>query len=94
MEFFNWTTLATYAGALSAVMIITQFTKGLQFIEKIPTQIWSYVISLVVLYPAYFFTGQLDLSAAAIIPFNAVILSLASNGGFSAAKRIADAVKS
>ena len=94
MEFFNWATLATYAGALSAVMLIVQFTKDLQFIQKIPTQIWSYILSLVVLYPAYFFTGQLSLDNAVIIPFNAVILSLAANGGYGVAKKIVDSFKS
>ena len=41
MQFVNWNMLATYAGALAMVMIITQFTKGLKLREKMPTQVWS-----------------------------------------------------
>lgn len=84
MQFVNWNMLATYAGALAMVMIITQFTKGLKVIEKIPTQIWSYVVALAILYPAYFFTGQLTFETAALILFNAVIVALAANGGYEA----------
>lgn len=84
MQFVNWNMLATYAGALAMVMIITQFTKGLKLIEKMPTQIWSYVVALVILYPAYFFTGQLTLETAILILFNAVIVALAANGGYDA----------
>lgn len=84
MRFVNWNMLATYAGALAMVMIITQFTKGLKLIEKMPTQVWSYVVALAILYPAYFFTGQLTLETAILILFNAVIVALAANGGYDA----------
>lgn len=82
MNFVSWSTLATYAGCLAMVTIVTQFTKELGFIKKIPTQLWSYVISLVVLYVAYFFIGELSLSNSFLIPFNGMIVALASNGGF------------
>ena len=82
MDFVSWSTLATYAESLTMVTIITQLTKELGFIKKIPTQIWSYIISLIVLYMAYFFIGDLDLSNAFLIPFNSMIVTLASNGGF------------
>ncbi len=84
MQFVNWNMLATYAGALAMVMIITQFTKGLKLIEKVPTQVWSYVVALAILYPAYFFTGQLTIETAILILFNAVIVALAANGGYDA----------
>lgn len=56
MEFVSWTMLATFAGSLSMVLLITQLTKELKFIKKIPTQIWSYTIAIIILFPAYFFT--------------------------------------
>lgn len=87
MEFIDWTALATFAGALTMVLIITQFTKDLSFVKRIPTQIWSYVIALIILYPAYFFTGQLSLKNAVLILFNGVIIALAANGGFDVLKR-------
>lgn len=84
MEFVEWTELATYTGTLVMVLIITQLTKELKFIKTIPTQLWSYLISLAVLYPSYFFTGQLTASNAVLILFNSVIVALSANGGFEA----------
>ena len=88
MEFTTWAALATHAGALLMVCIITQLTKGLGFINRIPTQLWSWVIAVAVLYPAYYFTGQLDLGNAFLIPLNAAIVSLSANGGIEVIKRI------
>lgn len=87
-EFINWATLGTYGGALTMVMILTQFTKDLNFTKRIPTQIWSYILAMVVLFPAMAFTGELTLNTAFQTLFNGVIVSIAANGGFSAIKRI------
>ena len=38
MEFTTWGILATYAGALAMVMAITQLTKNIPWIQRIPTQ--------------------------------------------------------
>ena len=84
MEFITWTELATYTGALAMVIAITQLTKDIKFIKSIPTQLWSYVVSLIILYPAYFFTGQLTASNAILILFNSAVVALAANGGFDA----------
>lgn len=88
-EFFTWSFLATYAGASVATAVITQFVK--EPLSKIPTQIVSYVIALVVLVLATAATGgATDWSSWAIIPFNAILVSLASNGTYSAVQRIKD----
>lgn len=88
MEFFTWEILATSAGALAMIVLLTEFTKDLGFIKKIPTQLWSFILALIVLYPAFAFTNQLTLSTAFLVPFNAIMLSLAANGGFDAVKRL------
>ena len=87
MEFVTWTTLATYAGALTMVLIITQFIKSIGFLKKVPTQLVSYILALLILYPAHLFTGQLNATNAVLILFNGVIVALAANGGFAALKR-------
>lgn len=87
MEFVTWSELATYAGGLAMVLVVTQATKDLKFIRKIPTQLWSYLITLAVLYPAYFFTGRLTVSNGVLILFNGMIIALAANGGFAALQR-------
>lgn len=60
-EFFTWAVLLTYAGATLATSLVTQLIKGVGFIDKIPTRLTSYVIALVVLIAATFFTGGLTL---------------------------------
>ena len=90
-EFVNWNTLATYGGALAMVLLLTQYTKGIiDKYKKIPTQLWSYILSLIVLLCAYAFTSGLNWDTAFQAIFNAVIISVASNGGHAAIKKITD----
>ena len=88
MEFVTWELLGTYAGAMAMVGVVTQLTKNIGFISKIPTQLWSYILALVVMYTANFFLGQLTASNAVLILFNAVIVSLGANGGYEGISRI------
>lgn len=83
-EFINWATLGTYGGALAMVMVLTQFTKNLGFTKRMPTQIWSYILAFVVLILANAFTTGLTLDIATQTIFNAVVVSIAANGGYSA----------
>lgn len=87
-SFFNWTTLASLAGATAAVGIITQFIKGIPSLVKIPTQAVSYILSVIILAAATAFTGGADVGAWAIIPLNAVIVSTSANGMYSAVQRV------
>ncbi len=87
-DFLNWDILATYAGALTMVGALTQLTKNIPFIKKIPTQLLSYFLSLLVLFPATLFVSGLDLRSSVLIFFNAAIVSLAANGGFNAIKKV------
>lgn len=87
-EFINWATLGTYSGALAMVLSITQFTKELSVIKKIPTQLWSYILSFIVLILANIFTNGLTLDIVAQTIFNAVVVSIAANGGYSAIAKI------
>lgn len=85
-QFFSWQTLATFAGSSAATAIITQFLKNT--FSRLPTQWLSYIIAVVILYAATYFTGALTVASAAIIPLNAVLVALASNGAYSAVIRI------
>lgn len=88
-EFVTWQILASYGGALLMVSLITQFVKGLSFTKNIPTQVVSYILALIVLIPATFFTSGLTVNNLLLTLFNAIVVSLAANGGFSAAVKIA-----
>ena len=81
-EFVTWEFVKTYSGAILTVTLLTQFVKGLGFIERIPTRIVSYVIAVVVMLLAQIFTGGFTVSAAALTFINAVIVSLAANGTY------------
>lgn len=87
-EFVNWATLCTYGGALAMVVVLTQFTKDLSFTKKIPTRFLSYGFALMVLLVAHAFTGGLSINVIAQALFNAVIVSIAANGGFEAVNNI------
>ena len=79
-EYFTWNGLTTYGGLVLAVTLITQFIKGVGFIDRIPTRFVSYVISIVVMNAALIFTASWTWSGFALAFLNAVIVSLASNG--------------
>ena len=88
MEFVTWEVLGTFAGAMAMVGVITQLTKDIKFISSIPTQLWSYLLALVVMYAANFFLGQLTASNAVLTLFNAGLVSLGANGGYEGVARL------
>lgn len=80
-DFLTWDFVATFAGATVVTVAITQFTKG--FVTKyIPTQLWSYIVSLLVITVGSFFTGTLTLSSGVLGIINALFITLAANGGY------------
>lgn len=87
-EFFTWEMLGTYAGCTAAVGVITQLIKGLPGVVKIPTQLVSYAIALVIMLCATGFTSGLTPDGVVLTVFNAAVVSLASNGVHTAAKRM------
>lgn len=90
-SFFTWADLASYAGATMAVLIITQFTKELPGIVKIPTRIWAYILSVVILVLGTVFTvspiGPKDILLCLI---NAVLVAMAAIGGYHTVADIKD----
>ena len=87
-EFFTWEFLGTFAGATLATAILTQFFKGV--FDRLPTQILSYILALVVMFCATAATLGFasDWTVWAMIPLNAVLVSLASNGAYDAVVRV------
>lgn len=82
-SFFTWDQLGSYAGATMAVMIITQFTKELPGIKSIPTRLWAYIISAVILILATVFTvDNITPSVILLCLINAVIVAMAAIGGY------------
>ena len=87
MEFFDWKLLGEYAGAVTAVGILTEMTKEIPGIKTIPTQLWSYLLAAITLVLAAAFGGGLTVRGTVLALFNAAVVSLSANGGYSAVKR-------
>lgn len=82
-QFFTWEVLATLAGCAAATGIVTQLLKDA--LKKIPTQLLSYLIALLILAAATAATGSAsDWTGWAIIPLNAVLVSFSANGAYDA----------
>ena len=82
-HFFTWGDLVTYGGAVMAVLIITEFTKDLPGIRKIPTRIWAYLVALVLLVPAAIFTADTIRAEDVLLCLvNAVLVAMAAVGSF------------
>lgn len=84
-EFMTWANLGTYAGAVLATTLITQFVKQIPYVEKVNPQIVSYIIAVVLLLGAAYFNGQFTVDSAVLCFVNAVITALAANGVYDAA---------
>ena len=84
-HFFTWGDLATYGGAVMAVLIITEFTKDLPGIRRIPTRLWAYLIALVLLVTAAVFTADKVRAEDILLCFvNGVIVAMAAVGSYHA----------
>lgn len=82
--FFDWSVLATYAGATAATIAVTQVFKGVGFIDRMPTRLFAYIVAFVILIAATAFTDGITPESAALCIVNALMVSLASNGAYDA----------
>ena len=87
-QFLTWEMLGTYSGTLGMVLILTQLTKSLPGIRRIPTQLYSYLISLTVMLVTSIFSGRTAASDFVLLIFNAAIAALSANGGYDAVVRM------
>lgn len=88
MSFFDWPYLGTFAGALAAVVLITELIKDLPALKKVPTQFVSWALAFIILILAQLFTGTLGVQNAVLSVLNGAMVSLAANGGYAALKRV------
>lgn len=80
---FSWEQLATIAGATLATLLIVQLLKlPLDKVWKIPTRIVAYVIALIVMLLATYFTQGLTWSNTCLSALNAVIVALSAMGAY------------
>lgn len=93
--FFDWSYLATYSGAVAAVVFIVQFLKlPIDRIGHVPTRVLVYVVSLSVLLLAQLFTVQaFTPEVIALAALNAVIVAFAAMGVYERAIALPEAEK-
>lgn len=87
-QFLTWEMLGTYSGTLGMVLILTQLTKGLPGIQRVPTQLYSYLIALIVMTVTAIFGGRTAASDFVLLIFNAAVVALSANGGYDAMVRV------
>ena len=83
-QFLTWEMLGSYSGTLGMVLILTQLTKGLPGVNRIPTQLYSYLIAVVVMVFAAIFGGKIGIADFVLLFFNAAVVALSANGGYDA----------
>lgn len=85
--FFDWSYLATYSGAVAAVVFIVQFLKlPIDKLGHVPTRALVYAVSLVILLLAQLFTGNaFTPEVIALAAFNAAIVAFAAMGVYERA---------
>lgn len=82
-EAYTWEYLATIAGATAATLLIVQFLKlPIDKVWKIPTRIIAYVIALIIVILAQYFTTGLDPQRALLCVINAFVVALAAFGAY------------
>ena len=87
-QFLTWEMLGTYSGTLGMVLILTQLTKGLPGIQRVSTQLYSYLIALIVMTVTAIFGGRTAASDFVLLIFNAAVVALSANGGYDAMVRV------
>lgn len=91
---YTWTQLATVAGAAAATLLIVQFLKlPLDRVWKIPTRIVVYLVALLILLAAQYFTGGISWSSAALTVVNAFVAALTAMGAYEMTFARADALR-
>ena len=86
-SFLSWDILATFAGVAACTGLLTQMLKSVT--AKLPTQWLSYIIAVVLLVVTTAATGgwMQPWTVWALVPLNAALVSLASNGAYQAIVR-------
>ncbi len=85
--FFDGEMLLTYSGVTLAVTLVTEFLKGIRWLDRIPTRIVSYAVALAIMLAGTAITHSFEWGQIVLIPVNAVVVALAANGSYDAIRR-------
>lgn len=79
-SFITWKLLLTVSGLLGATYMVTEFTKGIKFIDKIPTRYWSFIVSFIITIAANIAVKQFAFTDLVLYALNSISISLGANG--------------
>ena len=79
-EFLTWEVLLTFTGLVTTTYMVTEFTKAIPLIGKIPTKYWSYLIALILLFAVNIVTGSFRYEDIVLYLLNGIPVSLSANG--------------
>ena len=84
-NFLSWEVLLTYSGCVAGTILVTEWLK--KVFTKVPTQVVSFVIAVIILVIGHIATGTFEWAECFLYVINAIAVSLAANGGFDALNR-------
>lgn len=79
-EFLTWEVLLTFTGLVTTTYMVTEFTKEIPLINKIPTKHWSYLIALILLVSVNLVSGTFRYEDILLYLLNGIPVSLSANG--------------
>ena len=80
-NFLTWDILLSYSGCVAATILVTEWLK--RVFAKVPTQIVSFIVSLLILIVGHLALGTFAWADSFLYLINAIGVALASNGGFA-----------
>jgi len=79
-NFVNWDMLFEWASFVSIVLMLTQFTKDIKIIKKIPTKYWSFIIALILMVISNLEANSFKIVDLVLYIISSVLASMNANG--------------
>lgn len=91
-ELVSWAGLGTFAGAVTAVLLLTQFFKPMSIFQKIDTRLLSWIFALVILL-AVTVLSNAPAGNYFIAVLNSVLVATSAMGAYEVTFKSADTAK-
>lgn len=86
-NFISWSMLFEWTTFVSIVLMLTQFTKDIKYIKKIPTKYWSFFIALILMIISNFEANSFRLIDIFLYIISSALASMNSNGIYDFASK-------
>lgn len=79
-QFLTWEMLGDFVTFVGIVLTIVAFTKEIPGIKLIPTRLWSFIVSFILLTLVNLHSGSFEWFDLIIYTINAIMISASANG--------------